>query len=237
MSFCEARSRKACLAVLGGNHLVVRTIGVFRHPRPRDRFLGFTNVRFIAVAIKESGNLAGRRLRFVDPIAQPPAHRGGAIIDRMRRRDLLPAGLTLPALDHGRARRCPTAAASSRPRSPPEGVQVATRGEEWTEPAEGCSVVESRGGLQDGSKERQLHHRLEPSVSQVHANKVLPRRLLPSHGSSAILASVAGFRQAAAMHREQPCRRAWPKWRNWQTRRSQNPVLERECGFESHLRQ
>src|SRR5437588_7712591 len=27
-----------------------------------------------------------------------------------------------------------------------------------------------------------------------------------------------------------------PKWRNWQTRRTQNPVGETPCGFESHLR-
>ena len=27
-----------------------------------------------------------------------------------------------------------------------------------------------------------------------------------------------------------------PKWRNWQTRRIQNPVPARVCGFESHLR-
>ena len=27
-----------------------------------------------------------------------------------------------------------------------------------------------------------------------------------------------------------------PKWRNWQTRRTQNPVRETSCGFESHLR-
>ena len=27
-----------------------------------------------------------------------------------------------------------------------------------------------------------------------------------------------------------------PKWRNWQTRRTQNPVPERACGFDSHLR-
>jgi phosphofructokinase-like protein len=30
--------------------------------------------------------------------------------------------------------------------------------------------------------------------------------------------------------------RAWPKWRNWQTRRTQNPVPLGECGFDSHLR-
>src|SRR6266852_1622227 len=29
---------------------------------------------------------------------------------------------------------------------------------------------------------------------------------------------------------------ARPKWRNWQTRRTQNPVPERACGFDSHLR-
>ena len=28
----------------------------------------------------------------------------------------------------------------------------------------------------------------------------------------------------------------WPEWRNWQTRRIQNPFPARECGFESHLR-
>jgi hypothetical protein len=27
-----------------------------------------------------------------------------------------------------------------------------------------------------------------------------------------------------------------PKWRNWQTRRTQNPVPSGECGFDSHLR-
>lgn len=27
-----------------------------------------------------------------------------------------------------------------------------------------------------------------------------------------------------------------PEWRNWQTRRTQNPFLERECGFKSLLR-
>src|SRR5919106_4948233 len=27
-----------------------------------------------------------------------------------------------------------------------------------------------------------------------------------------------------------------PKWRNWQTRRTQNPVPFGECGFDSHLR-
>ena len=27
-----------------------------------------------------------------------------------------------------------------------------------------------------------------------------------------------------------------PKWRNWQTRRTQNPLSLRACGFESHLR-
>ena len=27
-----------------------------------------------------------------------------------------------------------------------------------------------------------------------------------------------------------------PKWRNWQTRRTQNPVPLGECGFDSHLR-
>ena len=30
--------------------------------------------------------------------------------------------------------------------------------------------------------------------------------------------------------------RAEPKWRNWQTRRTQNPVPFGECGFDSHLR-
>src|SRR5215203_5840809 len=28
---------------------------------------------------------------------------------------------------------------------------------------------------------------------------------------------------------------AAPKWRNWQTRRTQNPVPFGECGFDSHL--
>ena len=28
-----------------------------------------------------------------------------------------------------------------------------------------------------------------------------------------------------------------PKWRNWQTRGIQNPVLATGCGFDSHLRQ
>src|SRR5690349_1833709 len=27
-----------------------------------------------------------------------------------------------------------------------------------------------------------------------------------------------------------------PKWRNWQTRRTQNPVPSGACGFDSHLR-
>ncbi len=27
-----------------------------------------------------------------------------------------------------------------------------------------------------------------------------------------------------------------PKWRNWQTRRIQNPVRATSCGFKSHLR-
>src|SRR5262249_55048282 len=31
-------------------------------------------------------------------------------------------------------------------------------------------------------------------------------------------------------------RRVRPKWRNWQTRRTQNPVPERACGFDPHLR-
>src|SRR5262249_31270781 len=30
--------------------------------------------------------------------------------------------------------------------------------------------------------------------------------------------------------------RGGPKWRNWQTRRTQNPVPFGECGFDSHLR-
>ena len=30
--------------------------------------------------------------------------------------------------------------------------------------------------------------------------------------------------------------KASPEWRNWQTRRIQNPFPARECGFESHLR-
>src|SRR3954447_11227948 len=30
--------------------------------------------------------------------------------------------------------------------------------------------------------------------------------------------------------------RGRPKWRNWQTRRTQNPVPERACGFDPHLR-
>src|SRR5215203_6102481 len=30
--------------------------------------------------------------------------------------------------------------------------------------------------------------------------------------------------------------RRGPKWRNWQTRRTQNPVPERACGFDPHLR-
>src|SRR3954454_9199597 len=30
--------------------------------------------------------------------------------------------------------------------------------------------------------------------------------------------------------------RVAPKWRNWQTRRTQNPVPFGECGFDSHLR-
>src|SRR3954463_772260 len=29
---------------------------------------------------------------------------------------------------------------------------------------------------------------------------------------------------------------AEPKWRNWQTRRTQNPVAERPCGFDPRLR-
>ena len=28
-----------------------------------------------------------------------------------------------------------------------------------------------------------------------------------------------------------------PKWRNWQTQRTQNPPPSKACGFESHLRQ
>src|SRR5687767_3043050 len=43
-----------------------------------------------------------------------------------------------------------------------------------------------------------------------------PRNLAPSRG---------GYHPSAA-----------PKWRNWQTRRTQNPVPERACGFDSHLR-
>ncbi len=31
-------------------------------------------------------------------------------------------------------------------------------------------------------------------------------------------------------------RRTTPKWRNWQTRRTQNPVAFGPCGFDSHLR-
>jgi hypothetical protein len=44
---------------------------------------------------------------------------------------------------------------------------------------------------------------------------------------------------AAFVDRPRGCRTLAiePKWRNWQTRRTQNPVLARECGFESHLRQ
>src|SRR5262245_20395922 len=30
--------------------------------------------------------------------------------------------------------------------------------------------------------------------------------------------------------------RPGPKWRNWQTRRTQNPLPARACGFEPHLR-
>src|SRR5262245_41568225 len=36
--------------------------------------------------------------------------------------------------------------------------------------------------------------------------------------------------------RRSPTMGAAPKWRNWQTRRTQNPVPLGECGFDSHLR-
>ena len=28
----------------------------------------------------------------------------------------------------------------------------------------------------------------------------------------------------------------WPRWRNWQTRQTQNLLSERACGFDSHPR-
>ena len=50
-------------------------------------------------------------------------------------------------------------------------------------------------------------------------------------------AGQAGLRPRIGVQRRREVpSRSKPKWRNWQTRRTQNPVPLGECGFDSHLR-
>src|SRR5919204_6452482 len=44
------------------------------------------------------------------------------------------------------------------------------------------------------------------------------------------------FRQPISTDKRRYSDPTTPKWRNWQTRRTQNPVGETPCGFDSHLR-
>ena len=66
--------------------------------------------------------------------------------------------------------------------------------------------------------------RLPPTSRQVSGE---PARLATQRGPSSRLQLFP--EGAATMGRA-------PKWRNWQTRRTQNPVGETPCGFKSHLR-
>ena len=61
----------------------------------------------------------------------------------------------------------------------------------------------------------------------------------PAHQEPCPLSAVAGcnsLERWTICHRASRTRVARPKWRNWQTRRTQNPLFARTCGFDSHLR-
>src|SRR6266508_4706936 len=71
---------------------------------------------------------------------------------------------------------------------------------------------------------------LPPSVAHTGASPHAPARPAPRGGQ------VSG--QSGPYCNSEPGATVGfsPKWRNWQTRRTQNPVGETSCGFESHLR-
>ena len=78
-----------------------------------------------------------------------------------------------------------------------------------------------------GRPERQLAllHTATPSRPAAAAALTAPSSRSPTSGTSTAIAVGKA-----------PQHSAEPKWRNWQTRRIQNPLSERACGFESHLR-
>src|SRR5262249_50107004 len=64
------------------------------------------------------------------------------------------------------------------------------------------------------------------------------RRRLRGDETDASAATGAGTHYSVlgcVVNRALPCP-SGPKWRNWQTRRTQNPVSLGTCGFDSHLR-
>src|SRR6266508_4386962 len=71
---------------------------------------------------------------------------------------------------------------------------------------------------------------LPPSVAHTGASPHAPGRPAPRGGQ------VSGQSGPYCNPEPAPTVAFSPKWRNWQTRRTQNPVGETSCGFESHLR-
>ncbi len=68
---------------------------------------------------------------------------------------------------------------------------------------------------------------------QIHASAPPPRHAAGARARAGGARPSSGSRTSAS--RRTILDRA-PKWRNWQTRRTQNPVALGSCGFKSHLR-
>ena len=80
---------------------------------------------------------------------------------------------------------------------------------------------------------RSLNRMGQPTVPRTPLPRRPPEHLRRLASRPAKPASGPG--SGVQRRREVPSR-SKPKWRNWQTRRTQNPVPLGECGFDSHLR-
>jgi hypothetical protein len=120
----------------------------------------------------------------------------------------------------------PQASRRAKPGSGPRPPRTAQRRTTITQPRRSGGTGRPTWGNQQGSPTNPLLHR--PAQHQ-RAPGLPPGK--------------ARLRPPAAAHSttKKPTTPRYhppttPKWRNWQTRRTQNPVPLGECGFDSHLR-
>src|SRR4051794_22222740 len=100
-----------------------------------------------------------------------------------------------------------------------------------------AAVVVSPPPLLDSSSPP--HPAATSDSAAVAASAAMVRRLtvgIPPTRLAVGRAAVSAVRAAGRKRPRPGYDRRRPKWRNWQTRRTQNPVPLGECGFDSHLR-